>query len=85
MTAKAPWFRKYWAAHRGRFRYVPIAWQGWAILLAALAAPHLVWLVPERFWPPPVLRLPASLLLLLIALALLFRLVKARSVEIEAG
>ena len=85
MTRQKPWFRKYWAAHRRRFRYIPIAWQGWGALLATVAAPHLVWLVPAQAWPDPMLRLPASIIILLIALRLLFRLVKARSAEIEAG
>jgi len=83
MTAKAPWFRKYWAPHRGRFRYVPITWQGWAMLLATIAAPQLVWLVPANLWPHPLLRIAASIAILLIALSLLFRLVKARCIESE--
>jgi hypothetical protein len=85
MTAPAPWFRKYWAPHRRRFRYVPMAWQGWAAMLGAVVAPHLVWLVPARLWPHPLLRLPASIIILLAALSLLFRLVKARSAERETG
>ena len=83
MSAPAPWFGKSWAAHRRRFRYVPITWQGWAALLGALATPHLVWLVPADAWPHPMLRLAGSMVLLMIALTLLFRLVKARSIEIK--
>jgi hypothetical protein len=85
MNDDAPWFGKYWVPRRKRFRYVPVTWQGWLALLASLAAPHLVWLVPSELWPHPLLRLPASIAMLLLALALLFRLVRARSIEIEAG
>jgi hypothetical protein len=85
MSDRPAWFGKYWVPRRKRFRYVPITRQGWLALLAAIAAPHLVWLVPSGLWPHPLLRLPASMALLLLAIALLFRLVKARSIEIEPG
>ena len=83
MTAKKPWFRKHWAPHRGRFRYVPIVWQGWVALLATIAAPQLIWFVSPELWPHPLLRIPASIAILLIALWLLFRVVKDRSSEAE--
>jgi hypothetical protein len=85
MSEQPAWFGKYWVPQRKRFRYVPIVWQGWLALLAAVAAPHLVWLVPSGLMPYPLLRLPVSIALLLLAIALLFRLVKARSIEIEPG
>jgi hypothetical protein len=85
MKDDAPWFGKYWVPRRQRFRYVPITWQGWLALVSAIAAPHLVWLVPPGIWPHSLLRLPASFALLFLAIALLFRLVRARSIEIEAG
>lgn len=85
MSEGSAWFGKYWVRRRRRFRYVPIAWQGWLALFVTITAPHLVWLVPSELWPHPLLRLPVSIALLLLAIALLFRLVKARSIEIAPG
>ncbi|HEX4847996.1 MAG TPA: hypothetical protein VFV30_07625 [Novosphingobium sp.] len=83
MSERPPWFGKYWVPRRGRFRYIPIVWQGWAALLGAIAAPHCVWLIPADLWPESLLRLPAAIAVLLVGLALLFRLARARSVRID--
>lgn len=80
---RQPWFGRYWVARRGRYRYRPIAWQGWAVLLAAILAPQLVWLAPGIDRTQPLIRLAIMLAILLLALIVMARLVRSRNVDFD--
>lgn len=80
---RQPWFGRYWVARRGRYRYKPIAWQGWAAMLAAILAPHLVWLAPGIDRVHPLIRLAIMMVILLLALFAMARLVRSRNVDVD--
>lgn len=80
-----PWFGKYWVERRGRYRYVPIAWQGWVALLATFFAPHLVWFAPGLKTMHPLVVLAISMALMMFAIPALLRLVRTRNTEMTPG